>query len=97
MPNGNMVQYTRSNPEQNRLRLVDFPTVSHDFLSLINNLQLSETVSGVIYLHELGIVHGDLKGVSVMFLMHHCFTDKQSREASSSMIQALFAWPVSIS
>ncbi|KAF9647735.1 kinase-like protein, partial [Thelephora ganbajun] len=48
MPNGNVMQYARSNPEANRLRL------------------LSEVVSGVAYLHELNIVHGDLKGANVL-------------------------------
>ncbi|KAF9651394.1 kinase-like protein [Thelephora ganbajun] len=48
MPNGNAMQYTRSNPEANRLRL------------------LSEIMSGVAYLHELRIVHGDLKAANIL-------------------------------
>lgn len=48
MPNGNLVQYTKANPEANRLEL------------------LSEVASGVIYLHELGVAHGDLKGKNVL-------------------------------
>ena len=32
--------------------------------SLVNGHQLSEVTSGVAYLHNLKIVHGDLKGVS---------------------------------
>jgi len=38
------------------------------FFSFINNIQLSEVMSGVAYLHEFGIVHGDLKGVSPMLM-----------------------------
>jgi len=48
MPNGNVMQYARSNPKANRLRL------------------LSDVMSAVAYLHELGIVHGDLKGASIL-------------------------------
>jgi len=29
----------------------------------LNGLQLSEVASGVTYIHDLGIAHGDLKGV----------------------------------
>ena len=32
-------------------------------LTVLNGPQLSEVMSGVTYLHELGVVHGDLKGV----------------------------------
>ena len=34
-------------------------------ISIVNGLQLSEIMLGTSYLHKLGIVHGDLKGVSV--------------------------------
>ena len=65
MPNGNIMQYTRSNPEANRFRLVSPLAVSPRFpVTIIQNIQLSEVMSGVAYLHELSIVHGDLKGVS---------------------------------
>ena len=49
------------------------------------NLQLCRVVSGVIYLHELGVIHGDLKGVCLdncnppLFLVDHA-----SRQISSS-------------
>ncbi|KAF9644194.1 kinase-like protein, partial [Thelephora ganbajun] len=48
MPHGNVMQYARSNPEANRLKL------------------LSDVASGVIYLHKLKVVHGDLKGANVL-------------------------------
>ena len=32
-------------------------------LTILDDLQLSEVMSGATYLHELGVVHGDLKGV----------------------------------
>ena len=34
-------------------------------VSIVDDLQLSEIMLGTSYLHELGIIHGDLKGVSV--------------------------------
>ena len=68
MPNGNVMQHTRSNPEANRLRLVSSLAVSPRFFSLINEDQLSEVAAGVAYLHELKIVHGDLKGASTTLL-----------------------------
>jgi len=37
------------------------------------NIQLSEVMSGVAYLHELNVIHGDLKGVSpvLVYLSSH--------------------------
>ena len=80
MPNGNVMQYAKSNPEENRLRLVSPLAVSLLFFPFINIPQLSEVVAGVTYLHELKVVHGDLKGVSPMFLMCRYLVDKQGRQ-----------------
>ena len=66
MTNGNVMQYARSSPEANRLRMVNPLAIFLRFLFsfiFICGLQLSEVMSGVAYLHELGIIHGDLKGV----------------------------------
>ena len=73
MPNGNLVQYAKSNPEVNRLKLVSMLAIpSFAIVRLFtDDLQLSEVMSGVAYLHNLSIVHGDLKGVNAMFLV--CF------------------------
>lgn len=74
MRNGNVMEYARSNPVVNRLQLVSPLAASSwtpSFRSLLNNLQLSEAVSGVTYLHEVGVVHGDLKGVGVVELINH--------------------------
>jgi len=77
MPNGNVMQYARSNPEANRLRLVSpLAVFLLFFLLFIDNPQLSEVTSGVAYLHELGIIHGDLKGVSPKLLVHLSFCSR---------------------
>ena len=69
MPNGDVVRYTRSNSEANRLQLVSLFAVIAIFLLFITNVQLSEVMSGVAYLHKLRIVHRDLKGVRQAPLM----------------------------
>jgi len=61
------MQYAKSNPKANRLQLVSLLAVSLFFLLFTNGHQLSEIASGVSYLHEFKIVHGDLKGVSPVF------------------------------
>ena len=70
MPNGNVMQFIESNPKENRLRLVSLLVVCVRSLLLINCPQLSEVMSGVAYIHDLEIVHGDLKGVCPMFSTH---------------------------
>ena len=65
MPNGNVIQYARSNPWANRLRLVSSPPHPNIILFLFATLELSEVMSGVAHLHKLRVVHGDLKGVSL--------------------------------
>jgi len=69
MPNGNVIQFAKSNPEENRLQLVSSLAVARSLL-FINRAQLSEVMSGVAYIHDLGIVHGDLKGVCPIFSTH---------------------------
>ena len=70
MPNGNVIEYARSNPEANRLRLVCLFAISPRIILFANNFWLSGVASGVAYLHELSVVHGDLKGASPTFLTH---------------------------
>ena len=72
MPNGDVVRYARSNPEANRLQLVGLLAVTAIFPLFTTNIQLSQVTSGVAYLHELRVVHGDLKGVREASLM--CFS-----------------------
>jgi len=48
MPNGNLMEFAKPNPQANRLRLI------------------SEVMSGMAYLHQLGVVYGDLKGSNIL-------------------------------
>ena len=68
-----------------------------DFSVLINDPQLSEVTSGVAYLHELKIVHGDLKGASTMLLMCGHPAYERNRQMSSSITQASPVWLISVS
>jgi len=42
------------------------PCVAASSLIILNRPQLSGIMSGATYLHELGVVHGDFKGVRLM-------------------------------
>jgi serine/threonine protein kinase len=62
MANGNIMGYVRDNAG-NHLKLVGHNRI---FLSrLLNAFQLADAVEGLKYLHNVNIVHGDLKGVSL--------------------------------
>ena len=75
-PNGNVMKYARSNPEANRLQLVSLiVSLLGFFLLLIKDFELLEVMSGVTYLHDLVIVHGDLKVRLTFFTFLH-LTDK---------------------
>ena len=62
-PLGNMGQFLKTNPDTNRIDLVR----SLDFGSYIPcaecTMQCYDIVTGIVYLHNKGIVHADLKGV----------------------------------
>jgi hypothetical protein len=64
MENGNLVEYMEANPDADRLVLVII--LSTDLQTnpnLSNFFQLSDVADGLFYLHGIGLVHGDLKGV----------------------------------
>lgn len=60
MENGNVLDYLRENHEANPVKLVSRP---RPHISCLTLAQLEESALGLQYLHEVGIVHGDLQGV----------------------------------
>jgi len=63
MANGNIMEYVRGN-SGNHLKLV-----CHSRIFLrhsLNAFQLADVAEGLKYLHNANIVHGDLKGVSLL-------------------------------
>ena len=65
MGNGNIIEFLRR-VGWNRLRVVClFVRDAHLHLSLMATrlLQLADVARGLAYLHDEGIIHGDLKGV----------------------------------
>ena len=65
MPNGNINQFVREHQDANRFELVGFPPETSQFhKSLTMRLpQLSDVARGLVYMHDQGLIHGDLKGV----------------------------------
>lgn len=70
MAGGNINDFVRTHPDENRLRLVSFPhQLRPRFSDNYVIIQLSGVSRGLIYIHEQGMVHGDLKGVSFRFFV----------------------------
>ena len=70
MSNGNINQFVRENPEANRFHLV---SCSRNLLqqSVVDNRadpQLRDVAKGLVYMHDQGMIHGDLKGVCLVKL-----------------------------
>jgi len=66
MSNGNINQFVETHQDANRFDLVCFPSrflTSHLLANGYLILQLGDVAGGLIYMHEQGMVHGDLKGV----------------------------------
>ena len=58
---GDLTEYIRNYPNENRLGLVGFLCLASD--PVLNPPQLSGVAEGLYFLHSYDVVHGDLKGV----------------------------------
>ena len=73
MPNGNVRDYVRNNPERSRLQLVCSLETASGFGLM--RVQLLDISCGLSFLHSLEIVHGDLKGVCPSFFLRNASVD----------------------
>ena len=69
MDNGNINEFVKTDPNADRLGLVrslfgPYPRLP---LTTTRTLQLGDVTKGLIYMHDEGMVHGDLKGVCSQF------------------------------
>ena len=58
--------------------------------------QVSEAASGVTYLHELGIAHGDIKAVRAVVYCTFCVIDASYRLTSSLTTQGQLELGISV-
>ena len=63
MANGNIMEYVRSHAG-NHLKLVGYDRIFPRYL--LRTFQLADAIEGLKYLHTANIVHGGLKGVSLL-------------------------------
>ena len=66
MANGNINEFLKANINADRLELVCLSRLSPRLrllLTITYLLQLRDVTKGLIYMHDQGIIHGNLKGV----------------------------------
>ena len=64
MRNGSINEFIRSHKDVDRFELVGFFSTGSN-PSLTTPQQLKDVARGLIYMHDQGMVHGDLKGVCI--------------------------------
>jgi len=75
MKEGDINEYLKRAPEANRPRLVSKLVTHYCPPHYILLGQAMDVAEGLSYLHEHGIIHGDLKGVSYLFFVHTPYTE----------------------
>ena len=84
MGNGNISDFVKAHPDTNRLELVGFSSLlscpRFKFTDNRATFQLGGVARGLIYIHNEGMIHGDLKGVRsrqrVTFLSYRVYQGK---------------------
>lgn len=72
MPNGTIVDYLKRNPNAHRRKFVSVTTFVGIWLAsaLPRSCQVRDIAKGLIYVHSIGLVHGDLKAVGLLRSSH---------------------------
>ena len=66
MANGNINQFVEAHPDANRFELVGLALIFDNTLHYLSPPIAQRCRQGLIYMHDQEMVHGDLKGVSVL-------------------------------
>lgn len=68
MENGNIIDFVGGRSDVNRIKLVCWFEVSPPrFVDTDKFVQLAGVANGLLYIHGKGMIHGDLKGVCLLF------------------------------
>lgn len=78
--NGNINEYLAKSPRANRCKLVSTSYLRVRARLLMSNTKLHEASLGLVYLHQQGVVHGDLKGVRDPLESSSFFADTLTQE-----------------
>ena len=74
MSNGNINQFVEKHRDVNRFELVGFLSNLLQILVTADIItQLGDVAKGLSYMHDEGMIHGDLKPVSLVKLKHDFF------------------------
>ena len=63
MENGNINEFIDVHPDANRFKLVRYILTAYRADTDGRLSQLTDVARGLIYMHDQGMIHGDLKGV----------------------------------